>query len=428
MALNRVNSSQSFVESIMRCKFLIVGLLMTLPVPLYADAWVLEPSITLDLGYDDNHDMDVTDPIQVGVSKVTGELALRRLSEAHFFRGGLLVDAISYHGDDRIDPNSNQVLYFATTFTRPRLRWGANFRYRRDSLIREAVSSTDPDDIITVDPDQDATVDQFLDVTRQRLYVNPFLKYNYSRRTELGADYQLSGVEHDKNEEEAVNVQDYNNQGINFRAAHNLTPLDKVVGKVGFSFYNTDIAEGDDETEFETIYYRLGYERSLSQTFTVGGDVGYRETDFTENQEDIKKDGPVASLFAVKTTGLTKFELRAGLELYPSSIGQVVETRELVGNVTRNLSELMVFSLRSRFYENTAISGDDTVFVGTSSSSNDRRSMTIRPEIRWQIAREWSLGAAYRYRREKLESKPSPAESNSILFSIKYTRLSPLSQ
>ena len=408
---------------------LVVALLSGLPAVTLAEGWVLEPSVTLDVGYDDNYGMDVSDPQSVAVTKGTVELALRRESTAHYFRGGLLADAVAYHGDDdSVDPNSNQVAHFSTTFIRPRSRWGANFRYRRDTLLREAIANAD--DIIDADPDQDATVDQLLDVTRQRLYFRPFYQYNLSRRTDFGVDYQLSGVEHDKNDDEAEDVQDYTNQGINFNVGHKLTPLDKIVGKAGFSFFTTDIADGDQESEFTTTYLRVGYERSLSPTFTVGGDLGYRITEFTEGDEDVEKDGPVASLSAVKTTGLTRFELRAGLELYPSSIGQVVQTQELVANVTRDLSELMKFSLQSRFYENTALSGDETVFVvgDIANANNDRRSMTIRPEIRWKIDREWTLGAAYRYRREKLESKPTSAEGNALLFSVKYTRLTPLSQ
>ena len=159
------------------------------------------------------------------------------------------------------------------------------------------------------------------------------------------------------------------------------------------------------------------------------GSVGFHVTDFKEGNEDVESDGAVGSLKAVKTTGLTRFELRAGLELYPSSIGQVVETRELVGNMTRNLTELLTFSVRSRFYENKALSGSDTVFISgeNATADNNRRSMTIRPELRWKVSREWTLGAAYRYQREKLDSKPDPAEGNAILFSVRYTYLTPLS-
>lgn len=398
---------------------LLVSGLLIVPAVAQADAWILEPSVSFDLGYDDNYGMDVYDPKSVGISKVTGELALRRLSQAHYFRGGILADAVAYQGDDSIDPNSNQVAYFSTTFNRQRSKLGANFRYRRDTLLREAVS----DDVIDVQQDPDASVEQFLDVTRQRVYLNPFWKYNYSRVTDLEVNYQLSAVDHDKNTAEVDDVANYNNQGVNLIVGHSISERDKIITKMGYSFFTTD-SDQPAESEFGTTYLRLGYERALSQTFTVGGDIGYRSTEFNEGAGSVKTDGEVASLSAVKTTGLTKFELRAGLELYPSSIGQVVQTQELVANVTRNLSELMTFSLQSRFYQNTALSGSETIFDAT--ASNDRRSLQIRPSISWQLAREWKVGAAYRYRREKLESKPSSAEGNALLFSIKYTKLSPV--
>ncbi len=384
---------------------------------LLADAWVLEPSIKLDVGFDDNNGMDVVDPQEVGVTKITGELGLRRLSQTHFFKGAILVDAVNYQGDETIESNSNQVLYFSTSFNKPRSRWGANFNYRRDSLIREA--DADDNDIEGGDfgdENPDATVDQFLDIARQRLYLNPFYKNNLSRRSDLALNYRLSAVEHDRTEDDAgnsFNLQNFNNQGVTAAIGYKLTPLDKIIGKTTFDAYSTE--EGSNE--YNTVSVRVGYERSISPTFTVGGELGYRVTDFVEDNEDITKEGMVGSLSGVKTTGLTKFELRGGVALYPSSIGQVVQTQELVANVTRNLSQLMVFSFRSRAYENTALSG---------STNNDRRSIEMRPEIRWQFSREWSLGAAYRYRREKLESKPTFAEGNALLFSVKYTKLSPL--
>ncbi len=405
----------------MHCKnlttTLLIGGLLFAPLAVIADAWILEPSVSLDLGYDDNYGMDVTDPKSVGITKVTGELALRRLSQVHYFRGGILADAVAYDGDDSIDPNSNQVAYFSTTFNRLRSKIGANFRYRRDTLLREAAS----EEVIEVEQDPDASVDQFLDVTRQRIYLSPFFKYNYSRLTDIDLNYQLSAVAHDKNADQVEDVADYSNQGVNLIIGHSISVRDKILTKVGYSFFTTN-NDDESESEFGTTFLRLGYERALSQTFTLGGDVGYRVTDFNEGSGSVETDGVVGSLSAVKTTGLTKFELRAGLELYPSSIGQVVQTQELVANVTRNLSELMTFSLQSRFYQNTALSGSETIFDGT--ASNDRRSMQIRPGISWQLAREWKLGAAYRYRREKLESKPSSAEGNALLVSIKYTRLS----
>ena len=406
---------------------LLIGGLLFIPFAAQANTWVLEPSVSFDLGYDDNYKMDNVDPISVVVTKVTGELALRKLSQAHYFRGGILADAVAYEGDDDADPNSNQVAYFSTTFNRPRSKLGANFRYRRDSLLREVVS----EELIEVEPDSDASVEQSLDVTRQRIYLNPFFKYNYSRLTDFEVNYQLSAVAHDKSDTVVEDVADYSNQGVNVIVGHSISERDKILTKMGYSFFTTNSSdEGKSESEYATTYLRLGYERALTQTFTVGGDVGYATTDFDEGAGSVQTDGAVGSLSAVKTTGLTKFELRAGLELYPSSIGQVVRTQELVANVTRNLSPLMIFSLQSRFYQNTALSGSDTLFsteTGNAATvNNDRRSLDFRPSITYQLAREWKVGAAYRYRREKLESKPNSAEGNALLFSIKYTKLSPL--
>lgn len=403
--------------------FQIATLLMLPMGGAVANTWLIEPSVAVDFGYDDNYGMDIVDPKGVGVSKVTGAVSVRSLSEAYYFRGGLLADAVTYHGDDSVDPNSNQVAYFQLGKNFPRSRLGMTFRLRRDSLLREAAAN--PDQVVDTDPELDASVDQFVDVTRQRFFVAPFVSYNLTRLTDARLEYRLSAVQHDKNENEVTGIADYQNHAVVLRLGHKVTPRDKLFTRLGATMFATDVDEDEAKTEFQTTYLRLGYERLLSPTFTVSGDAGYRVTQFTKQGEaDVETDGPVASVSAVKTTGLTLFELRAGIELYPSSIGQVVKTQEVVANIKRNLSELMVFTLRSRLYQNKALSGGDTIFGAQ--ADNNRRSMEIRPAIDWQLSREWKVGAAYRYRREKLDSKPSSAEGNSILFSVKYTRISPV--
>lgn len=386
-----------------------------------AGGWVLEPSIKFDLGYDDNNGMDVSDPQEVTVTKATGELKLTKKSEAHHFKGAILADAVAYHGNDEtIEDNSNQVAYFSTTFRRPRSKTGVNFNYRRDTLIREASaddSTIDPEEFGEEDPD--ASVDQFLDIIRQRVYLNPFFRYDLSRRMDSAFNYRFSAVDHDRttdNNNDSFNLQNFSTNDLSASLGYKITPLDRIIGRLGYSLYATE----DTDKEYTTIKISLGYERSISPTFKVGGNVGYRTTEFKEDGSTDNDDGVDVGISAIKTTGLTKFELKGGVALRPSSIGEVVQTQELVANVTRNLSERTVLLFRGRAYENTVISGGD--------SDNDRRSIEMKPEIRWQVSRSWSLGAAYRYRREKLESKPTFAEGNAFLVSVKYTHRSPLAQ
>ncbi len=409
--------------------FIVSQLLFSEPV-YAAGGWVLVPSIKLGVGYDDNVGMNIHNPPIEEISessgvKATGEVLLRRNSVAHDFRGALLVDAISYLGNnnnENVEPNANQMLYFTTTSIKPRSRLGLKFNYRRDTLIREANvdDPTNPDDEL-VDVNQDASVDSFLDIGRQRILVNPFYKYNFSRRTDSTFNYRYSASVHDlsSGEDNASddNPKDFQNQAISALIGHKITPIDRITGRTTYRLYSTE----NKADEYQTMGLFIGYQRSISPTFRVGGDLGYRETIISvQGKGDRSEAGHSGSLTAVKSSGLTRFELKGGVGLHPSSIGKVVQTQELVANVKRNLSELVAFSFRGRAYENTVLSSSGR-------NSNDRRSIELRAEITWLISRSWSAAAAYRYRREKLESKPTFSEGNSVLFAIKYTKVSPLS-
>jgi hypothetical protein len=102
------------------------------------------------------------------------------------------------------------------------------------------------------------------------------------------------------------------------------------------------------------------------------------------------------------------------VDVQPSSSGSQVETQELTGDIFRIINPRLNFSLRARAYEPDRLGANEEDRFA-------RRFISIEPKIDWKYARNWTVSAAYRYRRQKARIDPVPAESNAILLSLKYT-------
>jgi hypothetical protein len=102
------------------------------------------------------------------------------------------------------------------------------------------------------------------------------------------------------------------------------------------------------------------------------------------------------------------------IDVEPSSSGAQVETQELTGDVFRVLNPRLNFSLRTRAFEPDRLGANE-------SDRFARRFISIEPKIEWKYSRNWTVSAAYRYRRQKARIDPVSAESNAILLALKYT-------
>jgi len=182
-----------------------------------------------------------------------------------------------------------------------------------------------------------------------------------------------------------------------------------------------------------TTTVKLGYERLLTPTLRLGveGGVYTNTTDKTDTLRasdrpgeeipaerltvlDTSTDGWIASISVTRDAGLTRYVGKFSVDVEPSSSGAQVETNELTGDVYRILSPRLNFSLRARAFEPDRLGANrEDRFA--------RRFISFEPKLEWQYSRNWTVSGAYRYRRQKAQIDPVSAESNAILFSLKYT-------
>ncbi|MFK7856088.1 MAG: hypothetical protein AB8B79_18365 [Granulosicoccus sp.] len=182
-----------------------------------------------------------------------------------------------------------------------------------------------------------------------------------------------------------------------------------------------------------TTSVKLGYERLLTPTITLGveGGVYTNTTDMTDTLRasdrpgeeipaerlavlETSTDGWIASISVTRDAGLTRYVGKFSVDVEPSSSGAQVETNELTGDVFHILSPRLRFALRARAFEPDRLGANrEDRFA--------RRFISFEPKLEWEYSRNWTVSGAYRYRRQKAQIDPVAAESNALLFSIKYT-------
>ncbi len=252
-------------------------------------------------------------------------------------------------------------------------------------------------------------------------------------------------------------LDDFRETAINVGIKHKLSPISTLSFFAGFSDFiaqsepNPDVIipfddkiPDDDvpgisrnpkrESRSNTTTFRLGYDRAFTPTLILGFEAGVytNETDETDlareddqyANEEIrqnalangvtKNSGFLANITATKSTGITRYSFKFGVDVLPSDVGSQVESLEAIGDLFRELGPLLDFSMRIRAYEPDALSPDnDNEFA--------RRFLSIEPKLIWRFSRAWTAAGSYRYRRQKSQVDTRSGESNAVLFSLKYT-------
>ncbi len=253
-------------------------------------------------------------------------------------------------------------------------------------------------------------------------------------------------------------LDDYHESAIDLKWSYQLTPIVTFSVQAGYSDYTAQSEINDqivdvpfEQKEFDpddrnilrnpkrdsrskTATFRLGYDRALTPTLNVGVQVGLytNETDDTDmlRESDVlkpgldreeqlaglltKQDGWLANVTLTKSTGITRYTGKFGVDVLPSDVGSQVESMELVGDMFREIGPLLDFSFRVRAYEPDALNN-------VSNSAFSRRFLSMEPKLIWRFSRAWTAAASYRYRRQKSRDDFNSGESNALLFSLKYT-------
>lgn len=456
-----------------------------------ADVWVWDPSASLDQRFDDNYTISPRNPSSVSATRVVGSLGLSRESQAMSIEGLLRADALLTIGDDGSggaggELNSNRILYLDFTRTQARSEYGVNLNAKVDTPSRDI--SADLTDISSTAEDTGASVTQTENVARQRVIVSPYFTYNLSRRATLDTELSFSRVTHslpsttDSIRKQFIlgnpgvdvpdnltiddvgvftvadELDDFNEQAIDVAYRYQLTPISTLSFFAGYSRFDTT-TEADPSVVFafedkipdseerqilrnpkrkatsNTAKFRVGWDRALTPTLTLGLQLGVfntnfdnsdllRESDQTSLSDEERAEklanaegserGYLGSVTVTRSVGIARYTGKIGFDVLPSNVGSQVESFEAVGDYERELGPLLDFSFRVRAYEPDAINAsNDNEFA--------RRFLSMEPKLIWRFSRSWTAAASYRYRRQKSQTDVDSGVSNALLFSLKYS-------
>lgn len=392
---------------------LIVGVTVVLSPVAYGDAWEIEPSVSFQQGYNDNFRLTEDNEDQVYTSKLIGAAKLSRLTETMDMNGVIRLDLIKYFGDtDDLKDRNNQLAGFNIDKKWERTRLGLKTLFKRDTVLRSTNLFVDPEDI-NIEPDQ--TVDDNVvqqNVRRIRVDLRPSITYQLTERSDIGLRYRYFDTRY--SDKQGADLDNFTKNTVTGTFGTQITEKDRMLVLALASRFDPDNDEKTDNFELQAGF-RHEFDENTNAGFTLGG--RHTRIDNPDGGTD-SDNGFVARLEGEKRTGLTRYNVRLGRTLSPSGSGKEVQTTELNFIVTRRLTELLLFSVRSRVFENES--------VGPRATGSSKRRWDIRPRLTWTISRAWSLEGSYQYIRQKRFDTPDSVDSNAVFLTLTYSLATPL--
>ena len=383
--------------------FCLCGLGLSTPC-VQAAEWVVEPHITTSITYDDNVFFTQSQPVDsVGVQVLTG-ISLNRNTEnlVASLSGSLLVR--EYEDDalvDSVDPG------IAIDLNRigERHHLGFSADYKRQTTLFSEIDSTGPVQ---------------LDRRVNRISLQPSWRYQFSPLASVQLNYTWSDTDYDALPTE---FSDYTNQVLQLGYQYGFTERTSL----GLQYLHSELDIPDTGvaglpgvkslTKSDAFY--IGLNHKFGKTVNFDLQIGNRNTEekvtyvpFLGQPVFINKgEGRLYSINVNRIGENLSVGFSAKQDLTPASNGQLNETETFRANIS------WVSSRRSRI--NLTI-GHLRTKPAISSSQVERQYSWVKPSINYKLGERSSLIASYQYARQKLGNAAEAADSNSLIFSLKY--------
>ncbi len=379
----------------------IVVAVLVLPEPVYAEAWIIRPSLSAEGGYDDNVRLSATNEQEVYSMRVSGEAEFGRLTERTDVRALLGIDLIQYYDEDSVPDEDNE---YAGLALQHRLSELSTLRvdgsYKRDTILR-SVELFDPE---TPGAEPGGDIDIGLtdvEVRRQRVVLNPAWRRSLSELSNLGIAYRLADVTYD--EEEGTDLIDYSRHMLSAAYGRDLSEVTTGSLTLRYGTFRPD--QGSDVDTYE-LFGGVNYK--YSQILEAGLDAGA----FYWERDDQDDTGWIYAVYARRKGELTELYGRLERQLYSSGTGDLVETDQLLVRLQHRFSPRTSLLMSGRVYQTE----------GISDFRSDRDFISFEPGLSWSITRAWTFGARYRYRWIDRQQDPDDADSSAVFATFRYTR------
>jgi hypothetical protein len=404
---------------------------LTASTGLHAAQWTLAPEISARLRYEDNYRLNTEDELSVWETALLPKLSFARSTETSRLAGiaGLNLRRFDEEGLDTND----RFFRFDSSHSTERSRWGLNAGYSRDtSLDTELV-------------DEQELLNR---VPRERLSLSPNWAHSLTETTGLNASYQYTDISY-PDTTEVAQFTGYTYHSASVGASHRLSPTTRLITQISLSLSERE----DDTLRSDNQQITLGLEHHFSERLSASAFVGSGRTEtdfkqgfgFCDGEEVALPDflfGPGRTICVDRDTGtiipfttvLTTVTSSSKNAVYSADLRYELETGELTLQASRSVTPYTNgglalndrFGLAGKHRFSSRLQGNLSLdWYRTSNSSDfgssiDRTTTSVRPSLRWNLDRDWTLTGSYRYYRQDYEGRVQAATSNALELTLTY--------
>jgi hypothetical protein len=380
-------------------------------------AWDVRPTIKGQSGFNDNVRLFEEEDDGI-VSTATVQLGARWAEDQN--RADLVVSGsfTDYQDVDDLDDSTMVSVRFNGDRRLRRGGFGIRLRASKDDDLRTYSTldqGFDPQDGDPFLPNPDSPIndidinDSAIEniVERVRINVNPHAEFDLSERSRVRAYYRHVSMDVDETGESFGYIDhDRDDVGVNYFVG--FTERTGVGVDYSVGEYSADGREASDSQEL-----RIGLEHQFDARNALKFFVGAREVDNGETEED----GSLVRIEFDRRLPNGRLLFSAERSLYPGAFGNLLEGDVLDFYYRKELSE--------RWQLNFQVQAISSQSDGAATErSDDRDYFQVRPELVWQMSRQWSLHMEYAYqwteRERDLVAGFGSTSGNSVTLGISY--------
>ncbi len=372
---------------------LLVGLMSLLPGAVDAAQWYSESSAAAQSLYDDNIRLTSGAHNAVAGMVLAGAINGGRRTETTDVNLSGEAALKKYSGEEDLDTNDFD-LGLEVTHRTERDTFVLNGALKLDSTLSSEIESSG-----------------LMELRRRRIQKRFALSWTHalSERTSLKLGY--SHIDTTYRNRENSGLINYTYQVMESMLSYSLSPKTLLYSTLTYSLY-----KGEDDARIRTqdLGFMVGANHEFSETFSAGGSVGVRYADtesrFARSTEDA---GYLLSADIKRTFERMTVDGRFSRNVLPSGSGALLVTDRLSLRAGYRVDERLSLHLDTVVYRNTSTDEDD--------KSRDRVFWSVKPRVRWKLARWWLIEGSYRYRRQRYDNTGRTADSNAVFLSARYT-------
>jgi len=421
----------SFKLKLFNSCFAIASANILLIATVNAVEWKTEPTISMDMQYNDNVRMRVDNDNPEGSTGFIFEPRVKLAGiEQHVW--DVSIDALGriIRFQDIEDSDSENVFFvFNGGRQTERTDWRLNTSFERNSNFDTDFDFQNPDAGLLDDHTE-----------RKTKSISPSVSWSISETSQMSFSLNSTAVSYD--EVTNLNLTDYDYDSAQFVASWQITENQRL----GFTSSYAEYESPETNFSYDQVVFQVDYSFALNQLSKVSLSVGGRRLDslrtdvttgcevfgeiapiedfpggicptspffvITPVVEDIvtEEDGTVVNVSYNSNSERVNQYFAAGRTVSPSSFGGAQEVLNATYRFKINNTE--------RFSTNILLNASETETISGINSSNDRTRYRVEPSVVYRLSKNWNLSFIYRYIDQTISSSDEESTSNAVFINL----------